>query len=93
MGSKLNIGKLVGRNSKKLLLWASRVAGGLELLARCWFQIFVIFTLIPGEMIQFKSYFSSGLVQPPTRKLRSALHGSNLAVQFSIGKLKMAPDS
>ena len=30
-------------------------------------QIFLMFIPIPGEMIQFDSYFSDGLVQPPTR--------------------------
>ena len=33
---------------------------------RWWFQIFLIFTPNLGEMIQFGSYFSAGLVQPPT---------------------------
>ena len=39
-----------------------------EELQRCsswWFQIFFIFTLLPGEMIQFDKYFSVGL-KPPT---------------------------
>ena len=27
-----------------------------------------LFSSLPGEMIQFDSYFSNGLVQPPTRK-------------------------
>ena len=31
-------------------------------------QVFVIFTPVLGEMIQFDSYFSNGLVQPPTRE-------------------------
>ena len=31
-----------------------------------WFQRFFIFTPKIGEMIQFDSYFSNGLVQPPT---------------------------
>ena len=33
---------------------------------RWWFQIFLVFTLKIGEMIQFDLYFSNGLVQPPT---------------------------
>ena len=36
--------------------------------SRWWFQIFFIFTLNIGEDSHFDSYFSNGLVQPPTRK-------------------------
>ena len=35
-------------------------------IRRWWFQIF-LFLPLPGEMIKFESYFSNGLVQPPTR--------------------------
>ena len=34
---------------------------------RWWFQISFIFTLKIGEDSHFDSYFSDGLVQPPTR--------------------------
>ena len=37
---------------------------------RWWFQIFVIFTPIPGDDDPIRqAYFSTGLVQPPTRLL------------------------
>ena len=35
-------------------------------LTRWWFQFFFYVHSLPGEMIQFDSYFSNGLVQPPT---------------------------
>ena len=35
---------------------------------RWWFQTFFMFTPKIGEDFQFDSYFSDGLVQPPTRK-------------------------
>ena len=37
-------------------------------LISCWFQIFSIFTPILGEDSHFDSYFSNGLVQPPSRR-------------------------
>ena len=53
----------------------TRYDGGFPWLMCCrrtttgwWFQRFLIFTPILGEMIQFgRAYFSDGLVQPPTR--------------------------
>ena len=39
-------------------------------LNRCWFQICLIFTPIPGEMFQF-DYFSHGLKPPPRLVLGS----------------------
>ena len=40
-----------------------------QMTDRWWFQIqyFLMFTPKIGEMIQFDEYFSTGLVQPPTR--------------------------
>ena len=35
-------------------------------LARWWFQTFFLFSPLLGEDSQFDSYFSKGLVQPPT---------------------------
>ena len=34
--------------------------------ARCWFQIVFYFHPVYGKDFQFDSYFSDGLVQPPT---------------------------
>ena len=35
---------------------------------RWWFQIYCLFSTLPGEMIQFDDYFSNEL-KPPTRIL------------------------
>ena len=35
---------------------------------RWWFQIFFVFTPICGRFLFWRSYFSNGLVQAPTRK-------------------------
>jgi len=52
---------------------AMAASGNLEEMLRdkqqqysgCWFQRFLIFIQIPGEMVQFDSYFPNGL-KPPT---------------------------
>ena len=44
-------------------------------MTRWWFQIFLMFTPKIGEMIQFDGYFSTGLVQPPTRWWRKCWSG------------------
>ena len=41
----------------------------MERETRWWFQIFFIFTPIWGTFPYWRSYFSDGLVQPPTRKI------------------------
>ena len=41
----------------------------MERETRWWFQIFFIFTPIWGRFPYWRSYFSDGLVQPPTRKI------------------------
>ena len=43
--------------------YGNHLTRGIMILHRWWFQRFFIF--IPGEMIQFDSYFSDGL-KPPT---------------------------
>ena len=43
----------------------SKVSYTPNILTGWWFQRFFISPL-PGEMIQLDSYFSDGLVQPPT---------------------------
>ena len=39
----------------------------LQIPSRRWFQIYFLFSPLPGEIILFDKYFSNGLVQPPTR--------------------------
>ena len=59
-------GKSTARDpgSPKLLNWSMEAK---HYISGWWFQIFVISIPTWGEMIQFHSYFSDGLVQPPTR--------------------------
>ena len=64
----------------------------LMLFSRWWFQTFLMFTPILGEMIQFDEYFSNGL-KPPTSfgwgRTQENKHRSQVnRLAISIGALK-----
>ena len=55
---------------------------------RWWFQRFVIFIPLPGEMIRFDQYFSNGLVQPSTRNTSTSFRWKHFPTQAILGSYK-----